>query len=77
MTVDLGSGNASGASDQNLSGIENVIGSAFDDQIEGAPGVDNDIDGGLGRRLPLRPGRRQPRRRARRNDCSGGSHTNW
>ena len=76
VTVDLGSGNASGASDQNLSGIENVIGSAFDDQIEGAPGVDNDIDGGLGDDFLSGQGGDNLDGGLGENDCSGGSHTN-
>jgi Ca2+-binding RTX toxin-like protein len=48
VEVDLQAGTSSGYSDYALSGIENVIGSAFDDDIKGAPGVDNEIQGGIG-----------------------------
>jgi len=48
VKVDLQAGTSSGYSDYSLTGIENVIGSAFDDDIKGAPGVDNDIQGGIG-----------------------------
>jgi len=48
VEVDLQSGRSSGFSDYRLSGIENVIGSAFDDDIRGAPGVENDIQAGIG-----------------------------
>jgi hypothetical protein len=48
VKVDLGAGRSLGTSGFTLGAIENVIGSAFDDEIIGAPGVDNDLQGGLG-----------------------------
>lgn len=46
--VNLADGVSVGASRFALSNFEDVIGSSFDDELEGAPGVRNVIDGGLG-----------------------------
>lgn len=46
--VNLAEGVSIGASKFELSNFEDVIGSSFDDEIHGAPGVRNVIDGGLG-----------------------------
>lgn len=51
VKVDLAAGTSFGFSRYALSGIENVIGSAFDDQITGKPGHRNLLDGGLGNDL--------------------------
>jgi Ca2+-binding RTX toxin-like protein len=48
VRVDLGAGRSWGASQYALSGIEDVAGSPFDDEIIGSRGTDNRIDGGLG-----------------------------
>ncbi len=48
VMVDLAAGRSLGFSGYSLDGIENVIGSAFDDEIEGSPGQDNVLQGGLG-----------------------------
>jgi len=48
VRVDLGAGRSWGASQYALSGIEDVAGSPFDDELIGSRGVDNRIDGGLG-----------------------------
>jgi Ca2+-binding RTX toxin-like protein len=76
VEVDLRAGTSSGYSDYRLSGIEDVIGSAFDDEITGAPGVDNDIQGGIGNDViggqdgdTLDGGLGQ-------NQCSGGKQVN-
>ena len=46
--VNLADGVSIGASRFALSNFEDVIGSSFDDELHGAPGVDNAIEGGLG-----------------------------
>jgi len=46
--VNLAEGVSIGASKYSLSNFEDVIGSSFDDQLIGSPGVDNGIKGGLG-----------------------------
>ncbi len=48
VKVDLEAGTSLGFSGYDLNGIENVIGSAFDDEILGAPGVENRLEGGIG-----------------------------
>lgn len=48
VIVDLGAGRSLGTTTYQLSNLENVIGSAFDDEITGAPGVANVIEAGLG-----------------------------
>lgn len=48
VSVDLRTGVAKGIGKQQLSGVENVIGSSFEDTIIGRPGVRNTITGGLG-----------------------------
>jgi Ca2+-binding RTX toxin-like protein len=48
VSVDLRTGVAKGNGKQQLSGIENVTGSSFEDTITGRPGVMNRIVGGLG-----------------------------
>lgn len=48
VIVDLAAGRSLGTTTYRLSGLENVIGSAFDDEIKGAPGVRNVIESGLG-----------------------------
>jgi len=48
VIVDLQNGTSLGTTRYRLDSIENVIGSAFDDEITGKSGVDNDIQGGLG-----------------------------
>ncbi|MFC0588256.1 VCBS domain-containing protein [Novosphingobium aquiterrae] len=47
VTVNLGTGSASGAGNDTLIGVENVIGSAFADTLTGGTGV-NAINGGQG-----------------------------
>ncbi len=47
LSIDLGSGTATGAGTQSLSGIENVIGSSHDDFLSG-DGSANALDGGDG-----------------------------
>lgn len=46
--VNLADGVSIGASRFALSNFEDVIGSSFDDELHGAPGVENVIEGGLG-----------------------------
>ncbi len=48
VIVDLGEGRSLGTTTYRLTSLENVIGSAFDDEITGAPGVANEIEAGLG-----------------------------
>jgi Ca2+-binding RTX toxin-like protein len=48
VRVDLSGGDVGGVGVQRLSGVENVIGSSFDDTIIGRPGTRNAIFGGLG-----------------------------
>lgn len=48
VDVDLAAGTSLGYSRYTLGGLENVIGSPFDDLITGVPGQKNIIDGGLG-----------------------------
>lgn len=48
IRVRLVAGISQGYSKYRLSGIENVIGSAFNDEISGVPGQRNEIRGGLG-----------------------------
>lgn len=48
IRVRLVAGISEGFSTYSLSGIENVIGSAFRDEISGVPGQDNEIRGSLG-----------------------------
>jgi Ca2+-binding RTX toxin-like protein len=48
VRVELDKGKSLGQTTYQLKGLENVIGSAFDDEITGAPGQRNVIDGGIG-----------------------------
>jgi Ca2+-binding RTX toxin-like protein len=48
VIVDLRAGTSLGTTRYTLDSLENVIGSAFDDEITADPGVVNHIDGGLG-----------------------------
>lgn len=48
VRVELDKGKSLGQTTYKLGGIENVIGSSFDDEITGVSGVKNVIDGGLG-----------------------------
>ncbi|OJU93257.1 MAG: hypothetical protein BGO23_11235 [Solirubrobacterales bacterium 67-14] len=48
VIVDLRAGTSLGTTRYTLDSLENVIGSAFDDEITAAPGVVNHIEGGLG-----------------------------
>ncbi len=48
VDVNLNGGSVGGVGVQRLSGVENVIGSSFDDTIVGKAGVKNHIIGGLG-----------------------------
>jgi len=48
VIVDLGAGRSLGTTTYQLKSLENVVGSAFDDEITGAPGVANVIEAGLG-----------------------------
>lgn len=51
VIVDLRAGTSLGTTRYQLNSLENVIGSAFDDEITADPGVVNHIDGGLGNDL--------------------------
>ncbi len=48
VMVDLEAGTSAGGARFPLSGIENIVGSPFDDRLIGQPGVANHISGGLG-----------------------------
>ena len=48
VIIDLKAGTSLGTTRYQLTSLENVIGSAFDDEITADPGVVNQIDGGLG-----------------------------
>ena len=48
VIIDLRGGTSLGTTRYRLDSLENVIGSAFDDEITADPGVRNHIDGGLG-----------------------------
>lgn len=48
VIVDLRAGTSLGTTRYKLSSLENVIGSAFDDEITTAPGVANTVESGLG-----------------------------
>ncbi|MEX1219154.1 MAG: calcium-binding protein [Solirubrobacterales bacterium] len=48
VDVDLRTGVVKGNGKQTLNGVENVIGSSFEDTIAGLSGVTNEISGGLG-----------------------------
>lgn len=48
VIIDLRAGTSLGTTRYQLDSLENVIGSAFDDEITADPGVRNHIDGGLG-----------------------------
>ena len=51
VIIDLRGGTSLGTTRYSLSSLENVIGSAFSDEITADPGVSNHIDGGLGNDL--------------------------
>ncbi|HMT03959.1 MAG TPA: calcium-binding protein [Solirubrobacterales bacterium] len=48
VIIDLQAGTSLGTTRYRLNSLENVIGSAFNDEITAAPGVNNTIQGGLG-----------------------------
>ncbi len=48
IRVDLGGGDVGGVGVQSLERVEDIIGSSFDDEITGKPGVTNYIFGGIG-----------------------------
>ena len=76
VEVDLRAGKSSGFSDYRLSGIEDVIGSAFDDEIFGAPGTANDIQAGLGDDLVEAQSEDEVDGGLGQNECSGGKQAN-
>ena len=51
VIVDLRAGTSLGTTRYRLASLENVIGSAFNDEITADPGVTNNIEGGLGNDL--------------------------
>ncbi len=57
VRVELNKGKSLGQTTYQLDGIENVIGSAFDDEITGVPGQKNVIEGGLGNDILIGQGR--------------------
>lgn len=76
VKVDLEEGTSLGFSGYDLNGIENVIGSAFDDEIVGAQGVANEMEGGLGDDVIEGQGTDTVDGGLGENECSGGSMTN-
>ena len=76
VEVDLQAGKSSGFSDYRLKSMEDVIGSAFDDEIFGAPGIDNDIQGGIGDDLIEGQNGDRIDGGLGQNDCSGGVQVN-
>lgn len=73
VIIDLAAGTSLGTTRYQLTSLENVIGSAFDDEITGAPGVNNEIQGGLGNDLIVGNGRDNDTGDGGlgNNDCSG------
>ncbi len=73
VIIDLAAGTSLGTTRYQLTSLENVIGSAFDDEITAAPGVNNEIQGGLGDDLIIGNGRDDDTGDGGlgNNDCSG------
>ncbi|MCB0861743.1 MAG: hypothetical protein KDB66_00850 [Solirubrobacterales bacterium] len=76
VEVNLRAGTSLGYSGYKFDGIEDVIGSAFDDEIIGAPGVDNDIEAGLGDDYIVGQNGDNIDGGLGQNDCSGGRQVN-
>ena len=77
VRVELDKGKSLGQTTYKLGGIENVIGSSFDDEITGVSGVKNVIEGGLGNDALIGQGRDGDRADGGlgTNHCAGFSST--
>lgn len=76
VKVDLDQGTSLGYSRYQLNGIEDVIGSAFDDRITGVPGVPNRIEAGIGNDEIVGQSEDEVDGGLGENECSGGKMTN-